>query len=73
MIWSRLKNVCCPKCNRMLNQNWGRKGYECTNKECGFFITDEKFESVINSLYKVGQRVAELRDDLADAYERHNF
>lgn len=74
MTWSRLKNMCCPKCNRMLAKNWGKKGYNCSlAPKCDFFITEEKFNSVVESLYKVGKQVDSLKQMSEENYERNNF
>ena len=53
MIWQRLKNMKCPTCNGFLKENSKMSGYKCN---CGFFVTKEKFEAIVDKLYKKGDR-----------------
>ena len=53
MIWSRLKNNCCPKCNSLLQA----KGvldtmYECSKTTCDFSITSARFDEIIQDMYR---------------------
>jgi len=52
MIWSRLKNNLCPKCNNLLQA----KGiidtmYECSKASCDFLIASERFDEIVEDLY----------------------
>ncbi|HCC05013.1 TPA: hypothetical protein DEP58_01745 [Patescibacteria group bacterium] len=48
MIWSRLKNYKCPKCNALL-QDSGQL-HTCT--KCTFSINKQKFEEIITGKNK---------------------
>lgn len=53
MIWKRLQKMQCPKCNRVLERNAKMTGYKCV---CGFFVTNGKFEAIVNKLYEQEMR-----------------
>lgn len=54
MIWSRLKNFKCPKCNGQLSAL-----LSCQNKKCDFTITKDRFDRLVADLYRPkGQRCA---------------
>lgn len=48
MNWSLLKEMKCPSCSMPLNNKAETIGYKCA---CGFYITYEKFRTIVNSLY----------------------
>lgn len=53
MIWSRLKNNCCPKCNNLLQA----KGiietvFECTKTTCDFSISESRFNEIVQDMYR---------------------
>ena len=50
LIWSRLKNFKCPKCNSYLKRDQLTNGYNCSN--CDFFVGRERFDNLVNSLHK---------------------
>ena len=49
MNWKNLKNNKCPECTSLL---LGRNGCEYACLNCGFVISNEKFEKIVNDLYK---------------------
>jgi len=51
MKWLRLKNMKCPRCNEVLERFKEGGGYVC---KCGFSISNEKFNGIINKIYKKG-------------------
>lgn len=62
MKWDNLKSMICPKegCGGMLEVSNG-SGYRCnkgkyTSEQCEFYITKNKFDSVITSLYSPTRR-----------------
>ena len=63
MNWNALKNYKCPKCDRDLQKQFNKLGHSCT--ACGFYITPEKFDSIIVSLYKP-KRFRTEEDNLSD-------
>lgn len=69
MNWELLKNNECPKCGNTLMEcsNGVQMGYECSTKgyECTFFIGQEKFEEIVNSLYRPRIR-NEVEDNQAE-------
>lgn len=53
LIWSRLKSMKCPECNRPIGRNLMEATYCCSNDKCSFKkITDKRFNEIINSLYQ---------------------
>jgi len=56
MIWNRLKNMKCPKCGNDISEvsNGKQIGYGCQTKgyECTFFVGKEKFNQIIDNMYK---------------------
>lgn len=54
MIWSRLKNIKCPKCNGDLTDHGHY--YKCKKKTCDFHISTEKFNGVVKKLYLQKER-----------------
>lgn len=55
MNWGNLKFVECPKCGHTLTS--APLGYRCTNSDCEFRISHDKFQSVVNNMYKEGKRM----------------
>lgn len=53
IVWSRLKNMRCPKCNtQLISSNFGTRAYGCEDEEgCGFYMRLEAFERVVKALY----------------------
>lgn len=60
MIWSRLKNYACPKCNSKPLKPVSQF-YQCPNfrKKCDFVISDTKFDMVVTGLHRKKTAVAE--------------
>ena len=52
MLWRRLKDFKCPKCNTQLEHQLDHDRYVCTDKDCDFKIGKKKFNSVVTSLHK---------------------
>jgi len=59
MNWNRLKNLECPTCSRVLMRNARNDGYRCP---CGFFITNGKFNAIVNKIYQKSGRTVEDPD-----------
>lgn len=61
MIWSRLKDYMCPKCRRGLRKtcqiHTGKEGHGCA---CGFFISLEAFDKLINRIYQAKGRAIKV-------------
>ena len=57
IIWSRLKNFKCPKCNSDLEaSNTGQRLVGCEDEEnCGFYVRKERFEKIVENLYQTGK------------------
>lgn len=60
MMWSRLKNMRCPNCNGYIAENNITIGFECG--KCSMFISKEKFNNLLDSLYK-GKVVDDYKPD----------
>lgn len=52
MQWKNLKNNKCPKCNDRLSAESRGKIF-CQNIDCGFMITKDRFDHLVNDLYKI--------------------
>jgi len=50
MKWNFLKNNRCPKCNSPLENL--QAFHKCSSKMCSFSCSKEKFDEIINNLYK---------------------
>lgn len=55
VVWSRLKDLLCPKCKTMLDHDRVRCVYECPSGKCNFRISDVRFNQVITNLYKANR------------------
>lgn len=59
MNWNKLKENRCPRCSQLLSK---AKGFhECAH--CGFSIGHEKFEKVIDNLYKGKSNLIQVNDN----------
>lgn len=47
MKWNNLKNVNCPKCDNFLSLIKGKYV-----SSCGFFISKEKFDELVDKMYQ---------------------
>ena len=67
MNWNNLKSAKCPQCGFNLTHSTFDMVYKCMNDACkpDFKISNEKFESIVNSLYKPQKRRTE-DENLAD-------
>lgn len=54
LVWSRLKNFRCPKCNgSMTTAKTGTRAVGCEDEEgCGFYMRQEVFDRVVKNLYQ---------------------
>lgn len=59
MKWNNLKNNKCPKCNSVLttSQLLDKQFYCSASPSCNFRISNEKFEKIVNDLYKKKPKV----------------
>lgn len=65
LVWSRLKNMECPKCKFELMTSKETGDYLCTSFACDFKISKEAFDRTIENLYKP-QRSLPPRDNFAE-------
>lgn len=49
MKWNNLKNNKCPNCNEVLMEKPVNRFHYCV---CGFTMSEQRFNEVLNSLYK---------------------
>lgn len=59
-IWSRLKSMRCPGCNKGIAATTDRVGYGC--EKCAFFISKEDFDHFVEALYNP-KKMREFRDN----------
>lgn len=52
MKWENLKSNKCPKCSSLLTDAKIDKRYSCPSFDCNFTIAKEKFDKIVNDLYK---------------------
>lgn len=55
MDWKNLKNNKCPQCEEPLTQNL--RFHKCTNDQCDFICSVQKFNKIVNNLYQPVQRI----------------
>ena len=67
MKWNNLKNVKCPACGSGLKTSLLSDFYFCVNNpaSCDFKIGKEKYDSVVNNLYKPRARYETQEDNLS--------
>ena len=67
MNWNNLKNGKCPKCNAVVGFESVKQMYTCSNmaEGCDFRIGKEKFEKIVNDLYKPKNRPS-FNDNLSE-------
>lgn len=53
MNWNNLKSNKCPECSEVLTIKL-LKGSECL--KCGFMISETKFDKIVESMHKLGQK-----------------
>lgn len=63
LLWSRLKNMRCPKCNGGLMQDRDTGMFNCLQAKCDFKMSPAKFNEVVKSLYSKGMQVDANRED----------
>jgi hypothetical protein len=74
MIWSRLKNLKCPNCNKSLEKISGLLGgYSCSSQKCSFTISDIRFDEVVNNLYKRPPTRVHIPTDLENSEDLNNL
>ena len=82
MKWANLKSMECPKCGDNLIEM--PNGYQCQQKQelrdgcatalgCQFFITKQKFDEVVSSLYKPRQQSTEFMSEDERLSELNNY
>jgi len=72
--WEKLKDNRCPKRKGLLNKNLFRKTIDCTRIRnikdvptgCDFSISEERFNEVVNSLYRGRYLPTTEKDNQAD-------
>lgn len=50
MNWPALVESECPKCGKPLQEDEVEHRFECSSFDCGFSISQEKFEDIVNSI-----------------------
>lgn len=50
MNWNNLKNFECPKCSSMLDEVGST--VRCESLDCDFACSKQKFDQIVESLYK---------------------
>lgn len=64
MNWNNLKNNQCPKCKHFLEGN--ARYHRCTNSDCDFVCSVQKFNAIVNSLYRPTMSVRTEEENLSD-------
>lgn len=61
--WENLQNHHCPMCNSWLEENnWGN-GYVCHREDiCGFKISEEKLEDIIENFGAVKIQLSDIKN-----------
>lgn len=62
MNWKNLKDNACPKCKCPLEEDGD--SHRCSSLDCDFSCPHEKFESIVNSLYRPRARAIEPEENL---------
>jgi hypothetical protein len=73
MNWNNLKDNCCPKCKHALTDNYKIEMHQCTN--CDFAVGNEKFNNLINNLYKPknqGEEIVDIDERLSQLNDLNN-
>jgi len=73
MIWSRLKNNCCPGCASLLQMGDSllTPFFNCSNVRCvandgkPFLITEERFNEIIEDMYRPKERQSREYDNMS--------
>lgn len=65
MDWNNLKSNKCPECESSLESSI--RFHKCTNPECDFRCSTQKFAQIVNTLYqpKRNSRIDEVDDNLS--------
>ena len=68
MKWNNLKDMKCPKCSADIAPS--SMGFRCsygkhTSAQCQFYISKQKFDEVVSSLYKPRARYETPEDNLS--------
>lgn len=64
MMWNRLKNMKCPKCNKGIREF--ASFYMCNNRKCEFKINKEKFDRIVDGMYSKKLTKIKEEDNLSD-------
>lgn len=73
LIWSRLKDMKCPKCASALKKGMLDPDYVCEKATCDFSIGEAKFDQVVTSLYKSRRRIERVPEELDNLSMLNNF
>jgi len=75
MIWSRLKDNCCPKCRSFLQYKALDSAHVCTKATCDFSISEKRFNEIIEDMYrpKKQQRGGYTEEDNLSALNNLGF
>ena len=70
MNFKKLKLMQCPTCSRILERNAKLTGYKCA---CGFFITNQKFEIIVNKIISDSKKRYNPNDEEKNLAELNNL
>lgn len=78
MNWNKLKSMKCPKCGgNLITNNFGSRLIGCEDEEnCGFTITQTRFETLVEDIYKGKNKKGyrpKFGDDLKNLEYLNNF
>lgn len=65
MNWKALKNNACPKCESKLLRTPLSDTYECSENTCTFSVTAQRFDEIINDMYKPKVRRCGFEDNFS--------
>lgn len=70
--WDNLKSMKCPQCH---TGNIVDKGdvFHCSDEECVFLITREKFNEMVKILYSKSARNVPVRSEMENLSELNNL
>jgi hypothetical protein len=71
MKWINLKEMKCPKCSNSLYESNG--GYACAAVKCEFYIRSERFNKIVDSMYKPKERSTEHMSEEQRLSELNNY
>lgn len=69
--WKNLKDGKCPQCSKQMVDAFVRTNpFYC---DCGFTISQEKFEKIVNDMYKPKSQSTEFMTESERLHELNNY